>query len=114
MFTEAEAAAAFGSTPKQLIAFLKKSKGARSAFQTGRLRTLEALRRAQFKHAQTNASMAMFLGRTYLGQAEQREGEDGAAAFDISGAGRRLRAKVAAIAAAASSERNRESDRAAG
>ena len=99
MFSEIEAAAAMGVTAEHMTEFLKRKK-ARQAYHAGRAGTLETLRLAQFKHAQTNASMALFLGRTYSGQGEQREGEDGAAAFDFSGAGRRLRDKLAALAAA--------------
>jgi len=47
----------------------------RSAFNKGRRRGLAALRRAQLKLAETNASVAIFLGRVYLGQAERREGD---------------------------------------
>ncbi len=99
MFSEVEAAGFLERSPEDLARLLEESPKARIAFQAGRLRSLEALRRAQFKHAQTNASMAMFLGRTYLGQGERREGIDGEAAFDVSGAARRLRDKLAAIAA---------------
>ncbi len=97
MFSEAETALALGASEKSLQRLFYRSQKARLAYHTGRLRTLQALRQAQIKHAQTNASMAMFLGRTYLGQAESQEAEDGEA-FDVSGASQRLRDKLAAIA----------------
>lgn len=99
LFSETEAAQALGSTPERLARLLKKSESARKAFYGGRLLSVEALRRAQLKHAQTNASMALYLGRTHLDRTEQREDGDGEA-FDLTGATRRLRAKLAAVAAA--------------
>lgn len=98
LFTEAETATAMNVPLEQLTDLFSRSQTARRAFEGARLRTLETLRKAQFKHAQTNASMAIYLGRTHLGQSEQREGADGAApAFDLSGASRRLRDKLAAF-----------------
>lgn len=112
MFTVTEVAAAMETSPAQVRDALRRQK-ASNAYQGGRMRALESLRRAQFKHAQTNASMAMFLGRTLLGQSEQREGEHGEAAFDLSGASKRVEAKLAAIAALAEAEGDRERDQGA-
>lgn len=99
MASEDEAALALGASRANLNSLFRRSAPARAAYEAGRLRSLMALRKAQFKHAQTNASMAMFLGRIHLGQSDprEREGADGEA-FDVIGAARRLRAKVAAIA----------------
>jgi hypothetical protein len=93
-----EAALAFGGDEAKLTRFLARSRAAREAFDAGRLRGLEAMRRAQFKLAQTNAAMAMFLGKTYLGQSESRE-SDQSGAIDLSQAGQRVRDKLAALAA---------------
>lgn len=96
----AEVAGALGVTVKTLNRFLERKGDAREAFEKGRARGLERLRRAQLKLAETNATMAIFLGRTYLGQAEQKETEPVGAALDIAEAGQRLRDKLAALAAA--------------
>jgi hypothetical protein len=66
------------------------------AFEAGKLRGLETLRRAQFKLAETNATMAIFLGKTYLGQNDRR-GQDQGDAFDFSHAAQSLRDRLAAV-----------------
>ncbi|MDR3508418.1 MAG: hypothetical protein P4L64_11020 [Caulobacteraceae bacterium] len=109
MLTEEECAAGLGQDVERLKTFLNKTAQARECYEAARMDSLVSLREAQFKHAQTNASMAMFLERTYLAQTEQRQGEDGET-FDLSGAGRRLRDKVAAVAAAPAAPGDRESD----
>ena len=54
-------------------AFLARRSKARNVFENGRAGGLESLRRIQFKLAETNAAMAIFLGKTYLGQSDRRE-----------------------------------------
>jgi hypothetical protein len=92
-----EVASVLGFGQAALTGLLANDKAAKVAFESGKLRGLEALRRAQFKLAETNATMAIFLGKTYLGQSDRREQEQGDA-FDFSGAARRLHDKLAAIA----------------
>ena len=115
MASQDEAALALGASRSNLNSLFRRSAPARTAYEAGRLRSLMALRKAQFKHAQTNASMAMFLGRIHLGQSEQREreGADGEA-FDVIGAARRLRAKLAAIADAPEAPHDHEGSRGSG
>ncbi len=108
-FTAAEAALALGVPEVNLTRLLARNAAARRAFQAGRMRSLEALRRAQFELARTNAAMAMFLGRLYLGQGDPKEAGDGEA-FDLSGAVQRLRDKVAAVAAQPAPARDRPGD----
>jgi hypothetical protein len=93
-----ETALALGVEAAEVIRFLAESRKARRAFDKGRSEGLQALRRAQLKLAGTNATMAIFLGKTYLGQAERRESEQ-SGAIDFSHASQRVRDKLAALAA---------------
>ena len=108
-FSRAETALALGTTEVELDRLFETHRAARLTFEIGRLRTLEALRGAQFALAQSNAAMAMFLGRIYLGQGDRREDEDGQG-FDLAGASERVRNKIAAIAAAPSAPGDRQGD----
>jgi hypothetical protein len=93
-----EIALVLGVSEQALDRFFARRKGyARLAYDTGRGNGLEALRQAQFKLAQTNASMAAFLGKIYLDQADRRE-PDQFAPIDVSQAAQRVRDRVAAIA----------------
>jgi hypothetical protein len=93
-----EIALILGVTEQALDRFFARKAFARLAYDTGRGNGVETLRQAQFKLAQTNASMAAFLGKLYLGQADRRE-PDQFAAIDVSQAAQRVRDRVAAIAA---------------
>ena len=95
--TPDEVALIFGVSEPKMIRFLKTLKAGK-AFAAGRGRGLEAQRRAQFKLAETNAAMAIFLGKNYLGQADRRELEQ-SAPTDFAQAGQRVRDKLAALAA---------------
>lgn len=95
--TPAEAALVFEVSETRMNRFLAKRRP-HKVFEAARGRGLEALRRAQFKLAETNATMAIFLGKTYLGQAERRELEQ-SGAIDVSQASQRVRDKLIALAA---------------
>ncbi|MDR3512393.1 MAG: hypothetical protein P4L73_12220 [Caulobacteraceae bacterium] len=105
--TPAEAALVFKVSEARMNRFLAKRRP-REAFETARGRGLEALRRAQLKLAETNATMAIFLGKTYLGQAERRELEQ-SGAIDVSQASQRVRDKLAALAAESMAQGDRRS-----
>jgi hypothetical protein len=85
-----------GQEEEAFATFIENSRKADAAYVGGRTRGLEALRRAQFKLAETNATMAIFLGKTYLGQGERRESEQ-SGADDFSQASQRVRDKIAAL-----------------
>jgi hypothetical protein len=103
--TPEEAAPILGADVANFTRFLARNRHARAAFDRGRGQGLEALRRAQFKLAETNAAMAIFLGKTYLGQADRRELER-SDAIDLSQAGQRVRDKLAALIAARTAQRD--------
>lgn len=91
-----EVARALGYDEEAFAAFVEDNPKARAAYHEARARGLESLRRAQFKLAQSNATMAIFLGKTYLDQGERREPEQ-SGADDLSQAKERVRAKIAAL-----------------
>jgi hypothetical protein len=99
--TSDEIARAFGVTPAAFDTWMDTSDRCRGALEHGRSRGRAALRSAQLRLAQTNASMAIFLGRLYLGQSERREGDtvDPAEAAQTA---ERVREKLAALFAQAS------------
>lgn len=105
--TPAETAFIMGVALETLDQFLDTEPSAKAAFDEGRGLGLEALRAAQLKLAATNATMAMFLGKNHLDQTNRREVEQSDPA-DVSDALQRLRAKLAAVAAAARAEGDRE------
>jgi hypothetical protein len=106
--TMEEVALALGASQKALAILLKQDK-ARVAFDIARSRGLEAQRRAQFKLAETNAAMSIFLGKNYLGQADRRELEQGGA-IDLSHASQRVRDKLAALAAEPAAQSDRKGE----
>jgi hypothetical protein len=73
---------------------------AAKAYNQGRAYGVKALRRAQLKLAETSVTMAIFLGKTELGQSERRELDLGDA-IDLSEAGRRAEERLAALIAVA-------------
>lgn len=107
--TPEEAASILETEVERFQALLTRSAKARMAFDSGRARGLEALRRAQFKLAETNATMAIFLGKTYLGQSDRRELER-SDAIDFIQVRQRVRAKLAALIAEAADREDREGE----
>jgi hypothetical protein len=105
--TPEEAASILEMDVEQFQAMLARDEKARTAFEGGRAGGLEALRRAQFKLAETNATMAIFLGKTYLGQADRRELER-SDAVEFQQARQRVRAKIAALIVDASAREARD------
>lgn len=107
--TLVEVAAILGITETALSRFFSNCRIAKAAYEQGKARGLAALRRAQFKLAQTNASMAIILGKAYLGQADRRETVE-SGEFDVEAAGRRVRDKIAAVLGAPDAQGDREGD----
>ena len=93
-----EVALVLGVSEKTLTKLFMSYRRPRRAFEAGRARTLAALRRAQVELAHTNAAMAIKLGKTYLGQGDDKEAQAGEA-IDIAEIGRRVRARAARLAA---------------
>ena len=104
--TQDEAALIMGLDVLVIAEFLDREPAAEAALSRGRGRGLEALRRTQFKLAETNATMAIFLGKNYLDQGDRREVEQGGA-IDYARASRRVRDKLAAIIAHSAAESDR-------
>ena len=79
--SEAEAAAFLGIRLKAFKEMLRVDVAARDAWEQGRELGKVSLRRAQFNLAERNPSMAIFLGKQYLGQNEiqviEHSGRDG-------------------------------------
>jgi hypothetical protein len=96
--TRSEAALIMDVAEQALISFFARSPAARTAYEAGRGHGLKALRMTQFKLAETNASMAIFLGKNYLDQADRRELER-SGAIDVSQEKQRVRDKIAALMA---------------
>jgi hypothetical protein len=69
--TKEEAAAALGVSRPTLWKFLDNYPDAQEAWETGIEEGKSALRRIQWKLAQTNTAMAIFLGKQLLGQKDQ-------------------------------------------
>jgi hypothetical protein len=66
-----EAAAVLGCHRDTFGDFLRRDKKGLEAWETGHLECRVSLRRTQFNLAQTNAGMAIFLGKNLLGQRDQ-------------------------------------------
>jgi hypothetical protein len=75
--THKEAASFFRVSEPTWHAFLKRHKKAATAFEAGRDEGLTSLRRHQFAMAENNATMAIWLGKQYLGQKDKQEIEHG-------------------------------------
>ena len=79
--TTRECAAWFGVVENTFLKFLNDNPEARQAFDDGKQVGLTSLRRTQFRLAEKNAAMAIFLGKNYLGQTDkhdlQHTGKDG-------------------------------------
>ena len=67
----------FEVSDKTLYRWVKKTYGENfsAIFQQKRSRGKISLRRTQFRLAESNASMAIFLGKNYLGQSDRPESE---------------------------------------
>lgn len=71
--TQREAAAVVGVHADTFGDFLRSHKKAREAWESGRDCGLASLRRAQFKAAETNVTMQIWLGKQYLGQSDKQD-----------------------------------------
>lgn len=71
--TQKEVAAWFGCTPMTINRRFKAEPKLAEAFETGQEKGRISLRRTQFRIAETNAGMAIFLGKNYLGQTDKTE-----------------------------------------
>jgi hypothetical protein len=98
--TTDQVALAMNHDPADMAKFLVTFEKARTAFNEGRVKGIKALKRAQLKLAETSVTMAIFLGKTELGQSERRELDLGDA-IDLSEAGRRAEERLAALIAVA-------------
>jgi hypothetical protein len=95
MCPEADLHFLFNATPKALEQLLNIQK-ARYAYEKGLAEARAALRTAHLKLAETNATMASLIGKTYLSYGQPSEADDDEA-FDFVGAADRVRAKVFAL-----------------
>lgn len=71
--TDREAAAALGVALNTLKLFFERHPEARDEFDDGKEEGFVSLRRKQFKLAENNAAMAIWLGKQYLGQKDRTE-----------------------------------------
>ena len=85
------------ATQPAVARLLKDYVRARRAYQSGLAISRQSLRAAHLKLAQTNATMASLIGKSYLGYGQLTEGDDDEA-FDVAAAAERVRAKVFALA----------------
>ena len=111
--TLAEAAAALKISEDALAKAMTPRSKARLAFEEGRAAGLAGLRRAQLKLAETNASVAIHLGRVYLGQTERRGGDtsgSNAVATEVATVAQHVRERLAALVFEANRLRHRAAD----
>jgi hypothetical protein len=104
-----EVALALSADEASVSRLLAESKTANTVYSAALCRGLVALRRTQFKLAESNAAMAIFLGKTYLGQDDRRESEQ-SGAIDVSQASQRVRDKLAALVADVATRGDRQGD----
>ena len=71
--TTRECAAVLGVSHQTFIAFSNKHPQVAEALEQGRETGKSSLRRTQFRLAEKNASMAIFLGKNYLDQADKQD-----------------------------------------
>jgi len=69
--TTKEAAAVLGVSEPTFFAFLKRYEKAQELWENGKEGGKASLKRNQFRMAETNAAMAIWLGKQYLGQRDQ-------------------------------------------
>jgi hypothetical protein len=70
-----EASSVLRCSKRTLQMFFDAHPDARETFDSGKLEGLASLRRKQFSMAETNATMAIWLGKQYLGQRDKTETE---------------------------------------
>jgi hypothetical protein len=97
--TEPEAALWLGVTERRLRNFFKEHPLARLEFEQAAAKARVALRTAQFKLAEKSPTMAVFLGKHYLGQAERRELDTSAQVAEAAEDAQFVRNALAALAA---------------
>jgi hypothetical protein len=73
--TTKEGAAVLNVSEPTFIAFLKRYKIARETWDNGREYGKSSLKRNQFKMSETNPTMAIWLGKQYLGQSDKMSTE---------------------------------------
>lgn len=71
--TNVEAAAVLGVCRETFEQFLGREEKAKDAWEHGKQNGLASLRRNQFKMSEANATMAIWLGKQYLGQKDKHE-----------------------------------------
>jgi hypothetical protein len=71
--TTKELAATFGVTEPTIFLLFKRSPACKEAYEGGKEVGKASLRRTQFRLAEKNAAMAIFLGKNYLGQTDRQE-----------------------------------------
>lgn len=71
--TTREAAAVLGVSHPTFLSFKERWQEVQDAFEDGAHEGKASLRRTQFKMAETNAAMAIFLGKNLLGQTDKTE-----------------------------------------
>jgi hypothetical protein len=91
--TTLESAGHLGVAENTFLAFLKREPEARDAYEHGKQSRLVSLRSDQFKQARTNATMAIWLGKQYLGQKDKTEVEH-SGSVDVNYARQRLRDRL--------------------
>lgn len=73
--TQSEAAAVLGVSRFTVLKFFKRHPQARDRWENGLASGKASLRRNQFKLSETNAAMAIWLGKQFLGQREPQGDE---------------------------------------
>ena len=73
--TQKEAASVLEVSEPTFVAFLKLHLKAREAWDNGQHTGRASLRRQQFRMSETNAAMAIWLGKQYLGQTDKLQSD---------------------------------------
>lgn len=98
--TTKECAAVLGVTERTFITFKQKNSAAAEAYEHGEGEGRASLRRRQFKMSETNATMAIWLGKQYLGQTDKVVNEHsgpGGGAIKIEDSRKQVEAEVDAL-----------------
>jgi AraC-like DNA-binding protein len=98
-YSLAEVAEDFGASETDVLDFFSKCRSASVAYEQSLADARKALRTAQFKLAEKSPTMAVFLGKHYLGQAERRELDASAQAAEVAEDAGFVRNALAALAA---------------
>ena len=99
-YSLAEVAEDFGASETELADFFAQFRPAREIYEQAVADARKSLRMAQFKLAEKSPTMAIFLGKHYLGQADRREFDTSAQTTEAAGDAQYVRAALAALAAA--------------